>query len=98
MPWTAMYAPPPDHIDENWDKDASCKGIIPTKAFYIDQYTPTTQEVIELQQVCLECPVRTECLWTAINNKEKYGIWGGATPAHRDAIRRKNSRGRRNVA
>lgn len=34
------------------------------------------------------CPLRDECLIFALTNNEKYGVWGGTTPATRKAIRK----------
>ncbi len=34
--------------------------------------------------VCWSCPVRQVCLDHAIAAGERYGIWGGLTPAERD--------------
>lgn len=38
---------------------------------------------------CEECPVKTHCLFTAINEDEKWGIWGGLTPIERGAYLRR---------
>jgi WhiB family transcriptional regulator, redox-sensing transcriptional regulator len=29
------------------------------------------------KEVCFTCPVRQECLDEAIQNKERFGVWGG---------------------
>ncbi len=42
------------------------------------------------KSVCARCPLITQCLLTAIHNKEEYGIWGGATPNERKNIRTAN--------
>ncbi len=34
------------------------------------------------------CPIRDDCLIFALTNNEKYGVWGGTTPATRRAIRK----------
>ncbi len=36
--------------------------------------------------VCAVCPVRAVCLAYAVDHEE-FGIWGGHTPAERDALR-----------
>jgi WhiB family redox-sensing transcriptional regulator len=39
--------------------------------------------------VCRRCPVQEECLEYAVNNGEKFGIWGGLSERERRAIRKK---------
>jgi hypothetical protein len=35
------------------------------------------------------CPVRKECLWSAIESEEQHGIWGGLSHRERNALVRK---------
>ncbi|MFP5347585.1 MAG: WhiB family transcriptional regulator [Actinomycetes bacterium] len=46
------------------------------------------------KQVCLGCPVRTECLAEALDNRTEFGVWGGMTERERRALlkRRPNVR------
>jgi WhiB family redox-sensing transcriptional regulator len=39
--------------------------------------------------VCATCPVRTECLADALDNKVEYGVWGGMTERERRALLRR---------
>ena len=43
------------------------------------------------KSVCRQCPVQEECLEYAVNNREKFGIWGGLSERERRAIRKKRS-------
>ena len=66
---------------------ASCAETDP-EAFF-----PTpgdNQGTVQAKRVCNGCPLLTECLTEAIVRKYDYGIWGGATPTERGAIRRNN--------
>ncbi|GAB2693006.1 WhiB family transcriptional regulator [Thalassiella azotivora] len=36
--------------------------------------------------VCLGCPVRTECLADALDNRVEFGVWGGMTERERRAL------------
>lgn len=47
--------------------------------------------------VCVGCPVRTECLDYALENGEKFGVWGGYSERERRPMRSKR-KARRNVA
>ena len=39
--------------------------------------------------VCAGCPVRTECLADALDNRVEFGVWGGMTERERRALLRK---------
>jgi len=39
--------------------------------------------------VCLGCPVRTECLADALDNRVAFGVWGGMTERERRALLRR---------
>jgi WhiB family redox-sensing transcriptional regulator len=38
------------------------------------------------KQMCLGCPVRTECLSEALDNQIEWGVWGGMTERERRAL------------
>lgn len=60
-----------------WRARAACRGM-PTALFY--QPVPTAA-----LRVCTGCPVRAQCLQVAFDHADPYGVWGGLTPADRDA-------------
>lgn len=35
--------------------------------------------------VCKRCPISNECFANAINNSERFGVWGGSVPNQRQA-------------
>ena len=43
---------------------------------------------LRIFDLCAVCPVRRECLEWALDNDEKWGVWGAKTPSERDAILR----------
>jgi hypothetical protein len=46
-------------------------------------------EVAKAKRMCADCPVRAECLTTAVRlGDDALGIWGGTTKEERDALRR----------
>lgn len=42
----------------------------------------------DAKSICEGCPVQFECLETALENNEKFGIWGGLSPNQRKKIMR----------
>ncbi|NYH52584.1 MULTISPECIES: WhiB family transcriptional regulator [Nocardiopsis] len=40
--------------------------------------------------ICQRCPVRTECLADALDNRVEFGVWGGMTERERRALLRKH--------
>ncbi len=39
--------------------------------------------------ICFGCPVRTECLADALDNRVEFGVWGGMTERERRAVLRR---------
>lgn len=39
--------------------------------------------------MCRGCPVRTECLADALDNRVEFGVWGGLTERERRALLRR---------
>ena len=40
-------------------------------------FSDNDRDKIEAKLICLDCPLKVACKSTAIENREKYGIWGG---------------------
>ena len=45
----------------------------------------------EAKKVCLSCEVRSECLEYALENDERFGIWGGLSERERRRIKKQAS-------
>jgi hypothetical protein len=54
--------------------------------FGSDDLTLSRADVRAAQAVCLRCPVRVDCLFTALNRREGFGIWGGMTSKNRGRL------------
>jgi len=65
-----------------WQPKAECLGE-DTDFFYIDERSPNQPAM----QVCARCSVRTQCLITAIESNERWGIWGGMLSQERSRLR-----------
>lgn len=70
-----------------WADQAACRGVNP-ELFFPAQHTPSG----EAKAVCATCPVATECLDYALDNREVFGVWGGTSEKQRRLIRRDRRR------
>jgi WhiB family transcriptional regulator, redox-sensing transcriptional regulator len=62
----------------SWRQRAACKGVDP------DIFYPVSDEdAEEAKAICAQCPVREACLEYALGNRERDGVWGGATERER---------------
>ena len=67
---------------EPWMADAVCAQTDP------DLFFPEAGGSSKAaKKLCAECPVRAQCLAYALKNGETEGIWGGASPKERRAMR-----------
>lgn len=65
-------------MNTSWRQHGACRGIDP------DVFYPASDEEAEpAKAVCAVCPVREACLDYALANRERDGVWGGATERER---------------
>lgn len=77
---------------DTWRQDARCR---PTnhrrpEIFYplgLEKGSNDTDGIRIAKQFCADCPVREACLAEALRLGERWGIWGGLTPAERVQLR-----------
>jgi WhiB family redox-sensing transcriptional regulator len=62
---------------------ANCTGCDP-ELFFPERGVSTR----EAKEACRGCVVREECLEFALDNREKFGIWGGMSERERRRLRR----------
>ncbi len=67
----------------SWQRQANCMGVDPD-LFFPERGASTR----EAKEVCRGCVVREDCLEYALENGEKFGIWGGMSERERRRIRR----------
>ncbi|NBV73648.1 MAG: WhiB family transcriptional regulator [Actinobacteria bacterium] len=70
-----------------WRMLGACRGL-DASLFYPDE--DDTAE--EAKSVCEDCSVRVACLEHALANREKVGVWGGATERERRRMLRQRRR------
>lgn len=61
-----------------WTHRAACRDADP-EIFYPEK----GGRVEEARAICFRCPVRAECLEWALENNERYGLWGGLSERQR---------------
>jgi WhiB family redox-sensing transcriptional regulator len=70
--------------ESNWQERALCAQTDP-EAFFPEKGGSTR----EAKKVCLGCDVRGECLEYALQNDERFGIWGGLSERERRKLKKK---------
>ena len=61
----------------------SCRGMDP------DIFFPDRGESLSpAKAICAECIVQVECLEYALDNRERFGVWGGTSERERRRLRR----------
>jgi WhiB family redox-sensing transcriptional regulator len=66
--------PRTDMTQERWREQALCQYENPLMFFPESRYAQDYKIAIA---ICQTCPVRSECLQHAMDNHERYGVWGG---------------------
>jgi WhiB family transcriptional regulator, redox-sensing transcriptional regulator len=67
-----------------WQERALCAQTDP-EAFFPEKGGSTR----EAKRVCLSCEVRVECLEYALENDERFGIWGGLSERERRRVKKR---------
>lgn len=67
----------------DWTARATCREGDPDELFV------QGAEQHQAKALCLRCPVRTECLADALDNRVEFGVWGGMTERERRALLRR---------
>lgn len=68
----------------SWQERALCAQTDP-EAFFPEKGGSTR----EAKKVCVGCEVRAECLEYALENDERFGIWGGLSERERRKLKRR---------
>ncbi len=67
----------------SWQSDALCAQTDP-EAFFPEKGGSTR----DAKRICTGCVVRGQCLEYALENDERFGIWGGLSERERRKLRR----------
>ena len=66
-----------------WQSDALC-GQTDPEAFFPEKGGSTR----DAKKICASCEVRAQCLEYALQNDERFGIWGGLSERERRKLRK----------
>ncbi len=69
-----------------WQADALCAQTDP-EAFFPEKGGSTR----DAKRICTSCEVRSQCLEYALQNDERFGIWGGLSERERRKLKRRAS-------
>jgi WhiB family redox-sensing transcriptional regulator len=67
-----------------WQTDSLCAQTDP-EAFFPEKGGSTR----DAKKICVSCEVRAECLEYALENDERFGIWGGLSERERRKLRKR---------
>ncbi|HEX3783291.1 MAG TPA: WhiB family transcriptional regulator [Pseudonocardiaceae bacterium] len=82
-PPTTTTPPPQLPTPPAWTRHAACRDWAD-----LDWIDPTPQQARHCRVICVDCPVRRECLGAALIAAEPWGIWGGLDPDERADLAR----------
>lgn len=58
-----------------WMEEASCADAVNPDVFFPER----GEQILDAVQVCAACPVAAQCLEYAVDNDERFGVWGGVS-------------------
>ena len=70
-----------DQADVDWMSEGHCRHYPPDVFFPSDGVG-----VVAARAICVECPVKAQCLEYALVNRIDHGVWGGASERERRRI------------
>ncbi|WP_343245011.1 WhiB family transcriptional regulator [Streptomyces sp. SID14478] len=68
---------------DTWWERAECRTADPETLFV------EGAAQVAAKRICSACPVRTECLSHALDQRIEHGVWGGLTERERRALLRR---------
>ena len=76
----------------DWVHRARCKDEDPELFFPIGTTGPAATQIEQAKAICMQCPVRDQCLEWALATGQDAGVWGGMSEEERRALRRARRR------
>ena len=87
--WRLDAACRSDNADIFFPEDYGTSGVLPDTALEIPMIRAALAAKMEVlaKSICAACPVQAECLTYALENDERYGIYGGQSARDRERIK-----------
>ncbi len=63
-----------------WTDRAACRGQIAV------MFSEDAVDQDNARALCARCPVAIRCTLAAVRQHERFGLWGGFSPAQREAL------------
>jgi len=76
----------------DWIHRARCKDEDPELFFPVGTTGPAAAQLAAAKAICMQCPVKMECLEWAMATGQDAGVWGGLSEDERRALRRARRR------
>lgn len=73
---------PTSPFDIPWHQEANCYGL-GYENFFQDAKLGAMDGIKAAKRVCANCPVRGQCLTSALTYRDNFGVWAGTTPRER---------------
>ena len=72
----------PTPLEVTWHAEAACYRLWYENPgddiFFVDTKTESIRKTVAAKQWCYKpCPVRSECLKSSLEFRDKFGVWGG---------------------
>lgn len=71
-----------------WRSLGACLTADPDLFFPISSVGPGKAQIAQAKLICMTCRVQQQCLSYALETGQVDGVWGGASPEERKALRR----------
>ena len=84
VPGVRQQVPEEDENPLAWQSDSLCAQTDP-EAFFPEKGGSTR----DAKKICTSCEVRAQCLEYALENDERFGIWGGLSERERRKLRKR---------
>jgi WhiB family redox-sensing transcriptional regulator len=83
-----------DH-DHDHEQTTAASSDIPCREYDAELWFAERPADVELAKaLCATCPLRNQCLATALDRQEPWGVWGGELLVRGLIVARKRPRGR----